>query len=170
MKSSSLSLSCLRLCPHPKRLLGECPSLKKKRGFTGATPAALQYRRTVLGPGCFPGLSPTSVCPPTTHAPSSGSPVVTEAYDPLPPSQLHSQLCSRSHSLVFAAQADLSYPTRIPSSGFEFRDLCSACPAQLPVVGTRPVLGRRGRRGAGPVRHTFEAEQERQSFPSWESL
>lgn len=168
MKSSSLSLSCLRLCPHPKRLLGECPSLKKKRGFTGATPAALQYRRTVLGPGCFPGLSPTSVCPPTTHAPSSGSPVVTEAYDPLPPSQLHSQLCSRSHSLVFAAQADLSYPTRIPSSGFEFRDLCSACPAQLPVVGTRPGKEREG--GAGPARHTFEAEQERQSFPSWESL
>lgn len=61
---------------------------------------------------------------------------------------------------MLAAQAGLSYPTRIPFSGFEFREyLCSACPARLPAVGTRP--GKEREEGADPVRHTFVAKQKR---------
>lgn len=39
--------------------------------------------------------------------------------------QLHSQLCSRSHSLMFAAQADLSYPHAFPSLGLNSESICA---------------------------------------------
>lgn len=78
----------------------------------------------MLGPAALPASPRVLSARPPPVSRALPAPWLQKHTTPATP-QLHSQLCSRSHSLVFAAQADLSYPHAFPSLGLNSESICA---------------------------------------------